>query len=338
MQINRKIFVLSIFLLFLSLVCVCAADNQQDIYDINYILENYNESDLTGCCSVLLQLDGNDSIMSFRRDANLTADIYIEQIDWHGHQAIKQYKTEGDYFCQVIITEEGWMLGFGGIDDGEDNKRIEEISSKMITDDNSISEDALAEIEDIKKAYKLGHFVIKAPNGNYGIATATSHYTSKLAPGEYISVPNREKYFSSGNVELNSTDKITQMVELAASDVFGITRRDITTFDYHHVENSSYNGSVVDLYLSNDDGSMFGMDSGWRVDNVYFNDYLFKAEDIPIAPNYEDIGTVVFPGTANSPVSKLLLLSSLVAFVFIVALLFYLVLKFIRIIKFKILR
>lgn len=337
MQLNKKIIVLSILLLFLSVVCVCAADDSQNIYDIDYILQNNNDTELTGCCSVLLQLDGNHSMMSFRRDANLTADIYIETLDWHGHQAIKQYKTEGDYFCQVIITEDGWMLGYGGIDDGEDNKRIEEISSKMINDDNTISNETLSEIQQIKQIYQIGHFVIKAPNGNYGVATYTSHYTGHLNPGEYISVPNRDAYFRSGNIELNSTNKVGQMTELAASDMFGITRRDITTFDFYYLENSTYKGNVTDVYLSNDDGSMFNMDSGWRVDNVYFQNTLFKAEDIPISPKYEDIGTVVFPGEDISKFSVLPLFF-MVAVVFFVILLFLFILRFLRIIKFRIFR
>ena len=140
---KRSIFILGIFLILVSVLSVCASDNQQNIYEIQQILDETNASDLTGCCSVALQLDGNNSMFSFRRDANLTADIYVEEIDWHGIPAIKQYKTEGDYFCQVIITSNGWTIGYGGIDDGPDNEKIEEITSKMITDDNSISEDGL---------------------------------------------------------------------------------------------------------------------------------------------------------------------------------------------------
>jgi hypothetical protein len=119
--------------------------------------------------------------------------------------------------------------------------------------------------------------------------------------------------------------------------MFGITRRDITTFDFYHVENSTFKGNVTDIYLSNDDGSMYNMDSGWRVDNVYFQDTLFKAEDIPICPKYEDIGTVIFPGEDVSKFSVLPLFA-MVAIVFFVILLFLFVLRFLRIIKFKIFR
>lgn len=329
MRLKGKIFILSVFLIFLSLLCVCASDNSQNVYDINYILENTNASDMTGCCSVVLQMDGNDTIMSFRRDANLTADISVEYIDWHGTPAMKQYKTEGGYFCQVIITEDGWVIGYGGKDDGDDNKKIEEITSEMISDDNSISEDGLIKIQEIKKRYKIGHVVIKAPNGNYGIATATTHLTGKLNPGEYVSVPNNYNYFRSGNISLSSQNKIGTMTELAASDMFGLARRDITTFYYHHVDNDTYKGYIIDAFVSNDDGSMYAMNCRDKVDNVYFNNEMFPAENIPIAPNYKSLGTIVFPDNGfRAP--KILILTTLVLFAILVGLLYVLVSKVVR--------
>ena len=70
----------------------------------------FDENDEFGCCSVILQLDGNDSIMSYRRDANLTADIYIEQVNWHGHPAIKQYKNEHGYFNHIIVRQNIFII------------------------------------------------------------------------------------------------------------------------------------------------------------------------------------------------------------------------------------
>lgn len=158
---RRVVWIFGITLILISILGVCSAGNHHNNYDIQQVLAETNESDLTGCCSVALQLDGNNSMFAFRRDANLTADIYIEEIDWHGIPAIKQYKTTGDYFCQVIITSNGWTIGYGGIDDGPDNEKIEEITSQMITDDNSISDEKLAQIQKIKEPYKMGHLLIR---------------------------------------------------------------------------------------------------------------------------------------------------------------------------------
>ena len=331
---KRSIFILGIFLILVSVLSVCASDNQQNIYEIQQILDETNASDLTGCCSVALQLDGNNSMFSFRRDANLTADIYVEEIDWHGIPAIKQYKTEGDYFCQVIITSNGWTIGYGGIDDGPDNEKIEETTSKMITDDNSISEDGLVQIQQIKEPYKIGHLLIKAPNGNYGVAFSDNHFTGKLEPGQYIVIPNRQTYMDNGSLSLNTSDKVAAMIELAQSDAFGLTRRDITTYNFHSYENNTAKVNITDAYLSNDDGSKWGMSTGGLVDNVYFNKTLFKAEDIPIAPNYQYMGNMTLHESINH-VSKLMLVSILAGVVIFVAILFFVVYQSIKFIKSK---
>ena len=290
---KRVILILSAIILCFSIISVCASDFNNDIQDVMHILHETDESELTGCCSVVLQQDGNDSIISFRRDANLSADIHIEQIDWHGVQAIKQYKIDGGYFCQVIITEDGWVIGYGVIDDGIDNEIIENITAGMINNESKISESDLEQIQEIKATYELGHVVIKAPDGHYGVATATNHFTGKLEPGDYISMPNRYKYSRSGEIPLNTSDKISVMTEMAASDIFGLTRRDITTFDFHQEDGLTFKGNVVDIYLSNDDGSLYNMDTGNMYDDVYLNGTVFKGENIPIAPDYENVTSIV---------------------------------------------
>lgn len=291
MDFKKIILFLSIIVLFSSLIAVSADDTQYDIFDIQKILEDNNATDMTGCCSVILQEDGANSIISFRRDAENAADITIEKLEnWHGKPAIKQYKTAGGYFCQVIVTNDGWIIGYGGIDDGPDNEKIENITGGMINDNNTISEEGLAQIQSIKEPYKLGHVVIKAPNGNYGIATDKGHFTGKLNPGEYISMPNRYTYFRSGNISLNDSDKIETMNRLAISDAFGLTRRDVTTFNFQ-VGNET---NVTDVYVSNDDGSTFGMSTGGLVDNINFTGTWIDAGDIPIAPKYKKIGNITF--------------------------------------------
>lgn len=304
MDLKRKIFILSIIVLFSSLIVVSANDNPFKVHDINEIMTDNDVDDMTGCCSVIFQEDNSSAVMSFRRDAKSEADIYIEEVDWHGKKAIKQYKTSGGYFCQVVITDDGWIFGFGGEDDGPDNEKIEELAAGMMNDNYSISNDTLADIQSIKQPYKLGHAVIKAPNGNYGIATDKGHFISKLNPGEYLSMPNRYSYFRSGNLTLNSTtDKIKTMVELAISDGFGLTRRDVTTFDF----NVSDAANVTKIYISNDDGSTFAMNCGGLYDSVHFQSKTINGEDIPIAPQYKDIGNVTFENnstsTASSPVN-----------------------------------
>ena len=283
MNLKNKLLIISIAIMLISVIGVCAANYQNN----QPIL--VNQTDGFGCCSIILQEDGADSIMTFRRDSNVTADIKIENIDWHGIPAIKQYKTDGKYFSHVIITKDGWMIGFGGIDDGIDSEKCENISFEMINDDYTISKEKLEEIQSIKKPYGRGHFIIKAPNGNYGFATVDMVKTGQLQPGQYISLPNDYSLSRAGNLSLGSDDKIKDMVELAQSDKYGLDRRDIITYDFH-----SGDDSYVDIYVSNEDGSLLGVNYTGCVDDVYINGNLTKAEDIPIAPAYKSLDTLKF--------------------------------------------
>lgn len=290
MDLKKTILICTVIVLFASLIAVSATSSQQNTHNLQEILENNNQSDMTGCCSVVLQLDGNNSILTFRRDSETPADIYIEKIDWHGKEAIKQYKTTGGYFCQVIITNDGWTIGYGGIDDGVDNEKIENITGKMLENSTEISESVLNEIMQIKSSYGLGHMIIKAPNGTYGVATANSYYTGKLEPNDYISIPNRDQYIRTGDVLPNATDKIKTMTTLALSDGFGLTRRDVTTFVFS-CENDT---NVTDVYVANDDGSYWGMSTGGLADNINFLGNVTEAGDIPIAPQYKYLGNITF--------------------------------------------
>ncbi len=92
---------------------------------------------MTGCCSVIMQLERNDSAVSFRRDAGNFADLTIEEQNWHWQKVLKQYKESQEYFVQVIVTSDGWVLTYGGKDDGVDNQKIENISREMVKNKSS---------------------------------------------------------------------------------------------------------------------------------------------------------------------------------------------------------
>lgn len=321
MDLKNKILILSLVIIFISLIGACAAFNWQNN-------DNFDDDDVFGCCSIILQEDGNNSIMSFRRDSNITADVHIENVNWHGMPAIKQYKEDGGYFCHVIITKDGWMIGYGGIDDGIDSEKCENITAEMINDNYIISEDKLAEIQKIKEPYGRGHVLIKAPNGNYGFATVDKVKTGKLVPGQYVSLPNNYSLSRSGNLTLSSDDLIKDMNELSQSDQYGLDRRDIVTYDCHFG-----NDSYADVYVSNEDGSQLGVNYTDCVDNVYINNTLIKASDIPIAPSYKSIGTMGF-ADVDSPLD-LMTISICVGILIFIGVLSFAVFKFVRFIRSK---
>lgn len=333
MNFRRNILILSIFIIFIFACGAFSASDFGNNQDIDVTTDFSNQSDAFGCCSIVIQLEGNHTLMSYRRDSNITADVFIEEVNWHGIPAIKQYKTEGGYFNHVIVTHDGWMIGLGGIDDGEDNSICENITAEMINDNNTISESHLKEIQDIKTKYGKGHVVVKAPNGNYGFATPTKLKTGTLVPGQYISIPNDYMLSRGGNISLGIDDKINAITELARSDLYGLERREIVIYDF----NTGENVNTTDIYISNEDGSYVGVDNSVYIDNVQFNNTTIKGTDIPVAPDYEKIGSVTFEDE-NSNVDNLIVLIAIVAFVVFVAILFYAVLRFVKFIKFHIRR
>lgn len=295
MNLKNKLLIISVAIILISVIGVATANNYQN--------SQGNETDEFGCCSIILQENGSDSIMTFRRDSDVTADIKIENLDWHGIPAIKQYKTDGKYFSHVIITKDGWIIGFGGIDDGADSQKCENISYEIINDDYTISKEKLEEIQKIKQPYGRGHFIIKAPNGNYGFATIDKVKTGQLHPGQYISLPNDYSLSRAGNLSLSSDDKIRDMVELSQSDKYGLDRRDIVTYDFHSGDNA-----YADIYVSNEDGSLLGVNYTDCVDDVYINNKLIKAEDIPIAPAYKSLDKLSFSSDGNSTLNTVVLI------------------------------
>jgi len=333
MNFKKGFFILVVFLVFVSLIGVYSTFNIENTVDTQSIPQNNNSTDSFGCCSIVLQLEGNDTLFSYRRDSDIDADIYIEQVDWHGIPAIKQYKNNSGYFCHVIITNDGWVIGIGGIDDGVNSELVENITATMVNDNNTISESALAQIQELKKPYGKGHVVIKAPDGSYGFATVNMLKTGKLEPGQYISIPNDYQYSRGKNISLDNPDNIQVMSGLSQSDLYGLDRREIIIYDI----NINENNNTTNIYVSNEDGAYVGVNNSVYIDDIYFNNTVIKGEDIPLAPNYTSVGSVTFTNEDNQ-FGKLIYWIILISFIFFVAILYFIVLKFVRFIKSKIRR
>ena len=223
----------------------------------------------------------------------MDADIHIENVKLHGYNAVKQYKTDNNYFCYVIVTSDGWVIGLGGTDDDIDNQIAENITANMINDNNTISKSDLKKIQKLKEPYGKGHVVIKAPNGNYGFATVDKLKTGKLVPGQFISIPN---------ITIDEDDKIKSMNNLSRSDLYGLDRREIITYKVQIGKNNN----TTDIYAANEDGGLIGVNNSIYIDDIYVNDTVIHGQDIPLAPDYIKIGSVTF-SEENDSFNKLYL-------------------------------
>lgn len=333
MNFKNRFLILTIIVIFLSVLGLSFASNYENMADGIVIVNDTADDSLFGCCSIVFQMDGKDTLMSYRRDSNETADVHIEKVVWHGIPAIKQYKTDGGYFNHVIVTDDGWVIGLGGINDGSSNEKCENITADMINDDYKISKSSLEKIQEILKPYGRGHAVIKAPNGNYGFACVDMLKTGKLEPGHYISIPNNYSLSRSGELSIYNGDKIEIMNDLSQSDKYGLDRREIITYEFR--ADKLFN--KTNIYVANEDGSKLGVDYTGCIDDVYFNNTLFKAKDIPIAPDYQKMGEITFINE-DSNLYKLIMLVTIIVFVFFVAILYFIVLKLVRFIRYRIFR
>ena len=79
MNSKNKFLILSIIVIFIAILGFSYANNQDNT--INEPVNNTNNSSW-GCCSIILQEDGSNATFAYRRDANLSADISIEKMNW----------------------------------------------------------------------------------------------------------------------------------------------------------------------------------------------------------------------------------------------------------------
>ncbi|MCF0226923.1 MAG: hypothetical protein HUK28_06450 [Methanobrevibacter sp.] len=284
MKEKNIIFLLVIMVLGVVAVTSASAFTQEQTQIVSTTF--FDEAINSECSSILLQVSENESVSSFRRDEADPAKIFIEEGNWDNVSYVKQYKTTDGEFFQALITEDGYVIGVGGGTDGEYNKQIEEIASNMVKS-GDISKD-ISKIESILKGYKKGHFIIKAPDGTYKVVWPNGVFDGKLKPGQYICVPNLQKYSFKGN--FTGSDPVSESIKIAGKDIFGIDRRDIVTYDYK--TNSS--GTYLDVYACNDDGSIKGSSTGGLYDDIDYMGNVTLGKDLPQIPDKVHLGTYKF--------------------------------------------
>ena len=260
---------------------------KQDTHQTDDDLINLSE-----CSSAVFQVSDNEGVICVRRDATNAADIHIESGKWGDIGYLKQYKTNDGYFSHAIVTSNGWLIGNGGVTDGSAFQQIESIASEMVVN-NQITNDYLSRIYNIMSRYSLGHFVIKAADGTYGVVFTNLYHVGKLQPGQYVLCPNVYSKSQKGTYD-SSLSPVDAAIKQVYKDNYGVNRRNIMT--YHWKLTNSPNGLSysVDSYASNDDGSGVGRSTSHLADNVYYFNNFHSKNSLPLARNKLFLGTHVF--------------------------------------------
>lgn len=247
-----------------------------------------------GCCSIYVQINNTDSICGFRRDSTYAADLHIDTQNFYGRTAIKQYKNAGGYSFHLITTSDGWMIGTGGADSASINKKIECLAGRMVAD-GKFDNAKLRTIRSYINQLGIGHFVIKAPNGKYVIVWIGGYKFGKLAPGQFISVPNFQSCFRTGNYASYGKDPLSAALKIIATDPYGINKRDIVLYHLTKTTKSYKTTSSVKVYAANDNGKYSNKgDKSYLKDNIYFKGKYYSKNSLPYPLSKKYLGSHSF--------------------------------------------
>ncbi|MER2014359.1 MAG: hypothetical protein ABS871_06950 [Methanobrevibacter sp.] len=260
-----------------------------------------NDKSNSECCSFVIQ-EEDGMVFAFRQDTPLNGRgvvIHNETIsDLETGEELEIVKEEIDtpdnHFVHAVVTEDGWVASHGG-DSYILNKTLtlESIAREMLLSKN-ISSDSLSQIQDIFKYFKYGHFFIKDPDGNYGIAYYQTCLYGTLKPGEFLIIPNEYYDFRGGNATDYAIDPVDAIIEICSYENTGWNRRNLHSYDYKLHDTPDGQKYGVDIYATNDNGLNVGLNTSKIVSYVYYNDEFHPASTIPQNPNKLYLGTHIF--------------------------------------------
>ena len=252
---------------------------------------NLSESE---CCSFIIQENG-ETIYAFRQDGKLNGNgIQINAQSWNGLNILKQeIDDKKEYFFHSIITENGWVIGQGGSQYDDASRSIEQIAATMVLN-NDISYASLQQIQGVLSRYGYGHFIIKAPDGRYGISFVDAILTGTLYEGQYMVIPNYYSYYDKGNYRDYGSNPVDAIIVICSYDYSGLNRRDVITYDYKVKETVDGVFYGVDVFATNDNGLNVGLDTAGIVTHVIFKGQYFPPSAIPENPGKNYLGTHIF--------------------------------------------
>ena len=77
MNLKRKFLIFGIVVILISIMGVYSAQYHENATEVSGIVESANGDDVFGCCSIVLQLDGNDGTQLTLRLKRLTGTAFL---------------------------------------------------------------------------------------------------------------------------------------------------------------------------------------------------------------------------------------------------------------------
>ncbi|MDD3454935.1 MAG: hypothetical protein PHR99_05580 [Methanobacteriales archaeon] len=217
--------------------------------------------------------------------------MIIDKMKFMGYDAIHEYKEDGGYFTHLIITEEGWIIGIGGKDNQSINKELEELGGEIVSK-KRIEEENIKEANSILRENQWGFFIIKSSDGKVGLTAydgrieANTISILNITEGEYVKVTNNPNCCEQGNFKEFDHDPTEAALKIAATDPYGLHRRDIITYEY--------NQGKVRVWASFDGGKLLEGAMG-SPDNIKFLGHEISGKKLPVVPNKKFLGNETLP-------------------------------------------
>lgn len=253
----------------------------------------------SGCCSVLLHVRKGVDVFSYRRDSTYAANLHIIKTKWYGKEAVKEYKTTNGYFFHTIIAKNGWIVSAGGPDIVWINKNLESLAGRISVKGHITKADINTAYALLRKA-KLGHFLIKDPSGNVGLAIYSYGRSKvklfKMKEGEYVVVPNNPLYYRQGVINKKSIS-VSSAVYLAGTNKYGVNRRNVITYRVN-----TPSSTEVSVWASYDGGKLIRRYIG-KPDNIIFRGHEIYAGTLPRIPSRKYIGKISLASYEKASIS-----------------------------------
>ena len=299
--------------------------NKLIIYEYENITNNNNifdnEEITEGCSSTFIQIDDDNAAFTFRRDSSTSINVNII----YQNNGILQYKSDPDYFWHAIINKDGWIVGSGGVDTPYSSEKLEAYAKIMIKE-NKIIDEFIDKVFRVKSMYDLGHFLIKSPNGTYGLViniigeNIVKIEKGKINHGEYIISPNDYNYYRKGKIsDLKIKENYTYISRyLAAIDEYSSVRTNDFTYNIITKDKSKY----VDIFVSNDDGSLANKsNNSYLYNDINIKDKYILGEKVPIIMNGLYLDRYLISNDSRDNNGKNIRLNSYLIFLLLISLL-----------------